>query len=67
MRLILFVLLAFLTITLLRRFRAPQRRPSSGKDGKRNAERPAASPDEIVDVSYEDCESSSTRDAERKP
>lgn len=55
MRLLLFTLLCAIAILLIRGLQGiSTRRRAEGRPAEGN-ERPAASPDEIVDVSFEDC------------
>ena len=54
-RFLLFTLLCVLTILLLRMFRSPRRRGSVAGGSTRKDTHPAASADEIVDVTYREC------------
>ena len=54
-RLLIFVLLCVLTITLIRSFRSTERKTGDADRHTKRSRRPAASPDEIVDVNYEEC------------
>ncbi len=66
MRLLLFALLCFITISLVRFVRSLGRKTSQPKRRPESQNRPAASPDEIVDVHYEECDGGSD-DKEVRP
>ena len=53
-RLLLFGLLCIITISFVRFLRSLGRKPSQPKPSQPSRNRPAASPDEIVDVDYEE-------------
>lgn len=57
-RFILFAFLCMVTVAILRFLRSLGRKSTQAKPRADRRDRPAASPDEIVDVTYEDCESS---------
>ncbi len=56
MRLLLFALLCLITVSLVRFVRALGKKTSRPKTRPESQNRPAASPDEIVDVHYEECD-----------
>jgi hypothetical protein len=57
-RFLLFALLCMLTLAIIRFFRSLGRKATRERKSRvERRDRPPASPDEIVDVTYEDCES----------
>jgi len=54
-RLLIFVLLCILAVTVIRSFRAAVRKTGDASPRATRSRPPAASPDEIVDVDYEEC------------
>lgn len=55
MKLFLFALLCILTLLLIRALQAGSHRQSASRQRGRREPAPPASPDEIVDVRYEEC------------
>ena len=56
-RFLLFALLFMVTVAIIRFLRSLGRRVTQANPQTKQRNRPAASPDEIVDVTYEECES----------